>query len=331
MTRQDNRLGGPQSAQVSKALPAKPGAFAWIPAVLALCGAATQGHAQAPAAPAPAPAPAAAPTPAPPTLQLHALSPTVYWGKEGGSNVALVIGDNGVILFDTTSSKVRGAHLIAEIAKVTPKPVNVIVLSHLDGDHVGGLSAFPKGVEIIAQTETAKALTADATAGRGRVPVDYLPNHVVQDRETLTRDGVKFELIHWAPAHTAGDLAMYLPDQKIVFTGDIFAFDLPRPFVKPEFNGTVDGWIKSAQGVLALDADTFVIGHGDIQTKATLRPFVDTAVKERDEIKALIAKGETLQQIEEAVGDPGNIEPAKLPPIFEPYSQIVYEQLTQKK
>lgn len=319
---QDNRIDGLQTVQKRASSWARRSGFVWVAAASVLSFAASQVHAQAPAP---------APTPAPPTLQLHALSPTVYWGREGGSNVGVVIGDTGVILIDTTSSRVRGEHLMGEIAKITSKPVNVIILTHLDGDHVGGVSAFPVGVQIIANTATAKALREDALAGKGRVPVDHLPNHEIAGNETTTLDGVKLQLLHWAPAHTFGDLIVYLPEQKIVFSGDIFALDLPRPFVKPEFKGSVEGWIKSAQGILALDSDKIVVGHGGVETKESLKPFVETAVKERDQIKALIAKGETLQQIEDAVGDPGNIYPAKLPPIFEPYAQVVYEELTAKK
>lgn len=321
---QVNRLGGSQPVQSNKTSRVKQGALAWVPAALILWCAAGQGQGQAQT-------PTPAPTPAPPTLQLHALSPTVYWGREGGSNVGVVIGDHGVIVIDTTSSRVRGEHLIGEIAKITSKPVNTVILTHLDGDHVGGVSAFPAGVQIIAQTATAKALKEDALAGRGRVPVDHLPNHEVVSQETATLDGVKVSLLHWAPAHTSGDLVVYLPEQKIVFSGDIFALDLPRPFVKPEFKGSVEGWIKTARELLALDSNQIVVGHGDVQTKASLKPFLETAVQERDQIKALIAKGKSLQQIQEAVGDPGTIYPAKLPPIFEPYSQVVYEELTAKK
>jgi len=59
-------------------------------------------------------------------------------------------------------------------------------------------------------------------------PADHLPNQLVtKNKENLKIDGVKIELLHWAPAHTSGDLVVYLPSDKIVFTGDIIAASCP--------------------------------------------------------------------------------------------------------
>ena len=84
-------------------------------------------------------------------------------------------------------------------------------------------------------------------------------------------DGVRFELLHWAPAHTSGDLIVYLPAEKIVFTGDIIATQLPDPLIHLEKNGSSEGWITTAKGIAGLDADQFVPGHGDVQTKADIQ------------------------------------------------------------
>ncbi len=76
--------------------------------------------------------------------------------------------------------------------------------------------------------------------------------------------GVKLEFFHWAPAHTAGDLVVSLPVQKIVFTGDIFAMDQFRALIHREQKGSSGGRIMCAKGVVALDANQFIVGHGDV-------------------------------------------------------------------
>src|SRR5258707_304788 len=86
-------------------------------------------------------------------------------------------------------------------------------------------------------------------------------------------DGVKFELYHWAPAHTSGDLMVYVPDQKVVATGDIIVTNRAddSPNIHQEKHGSTEGWLTNVKGMIGLSADTYVTGHGDLQTKADLQ------------------------------------------------------------
>src|SRR5579862_6818690 len=81
----------------------------------------------------------------------HQLKPNVYWIEGGGGNSTVIVGDKGVIVVDVKVSKAGGAELLADIAKITPKPVTTVILTHSDGDHINGLAAFPPGLKIIAQ------------------------------------------------------------------------------------------------------------------------------------------------------------------------------------
>lgn len=167
-------------------------------------------------------------------LLVHSLTPNVYWVEGGVGNVGFVVGDKGVVVIDTTISLKSAKELLADIAAVTPKPVTTVILTHGDIDHVGGLQAFPSGVSIIAQDSNRKRMQTRVASGRSSVPAAYLPNHVVGEREAVLLEGVKFELLHWAPAHTDGDLVIYLPSEKAVYTGDIFALDQPRALIHRE-------------------------------------------------------------------------------------------------
>jgi glyoxylase-like metal-dependent hydrolase (beta-lactamase superfamily II) len=205
-------------------------------------------------------------------------------------------------------------------------------LTHGDFDHIGGLAAFSTGLTIIAHENNRKSMESRVASGRRMVSADHLPTRVVKVRETIVIEDVKLELLHWAPAHTAGDLAIYLPDQKIVFTGDIFCMDQPVALIHREQQGNSDGWITSARGVVALRADRFVVGHGDVQTRESLQKRISAVETEWVQIKELVARGLSLPQIQSVVGNPppDQSKPGPGGPRFSPFSEVVYQELTEK-
>ena len=276
---------------------------------------------------------AQAPAPAP--FMTHQLKPTVYWVEGGGGNSTVIIGDKGVIVVDAKTTPAGGKELLDDIAKITPKPVTTVILTHSDGDHVNGLASFPAGITIIAHENNKKEQQAALSAGgRGAPPADHLPTQVVsKNKENLKIDGIKLQLLHWAPAHTSGDLVVYLPDQKIVATGDIIATQLPDPLIHREKNGSSEGWITTAKGIAALNADEFVPGHGDVQTKAAIQKRLADTEAKRAKIKDLVAQGKSLDEIKAAVGDPPPNQGrggGRGGPNFASFTEVVYQELTKK-
>src|SRR5215469_8908077 len=272
--------------------------------------------------------------PAPAPLMVHQLASNVYWVEGGGGNSGVIVGDKGVIVVDAKTTPAGGKELLDDIAKITPKPVTAVILTHSDGDHVNGLASFPKGITIVAhennKAEQQKALSA---GGRGAPPADHLPTQVVaKNKENLKVDGVKVELLHWAPAHTSGDLVVYFPNEKIVFTGDIIATQLPDPLIHLEKHGSSEGWITTTKGIVALNADQFVPGHGDLQTKAAIQRRLSDTEAKREKIKELVAQGKSLNEIRAAVGDPApNRGRGGRGPNFASFTEVVYQELTATK
>ena len=264
-------------------------------------------------------APAAAP------FITHQLKPNVYWVEGGGGNSTVIVGDKGVIVVDVKVSKAGGQELLDDIAKITPKPVTTVILTHSDGDHINGLAAFPAGLKIIAQENNKKEQEAAIAAGGPGAPSPAnLPNQVViKTKESVTIEGEKLELYHWAPAHTSGDLVVYLPKEKIVATGDIVAVQDPYPRIHDEKHGSTEGWIATAKGMAALDADTFIPGHGGLQTKADIETRIRLSVERRDKIKAMVAQGKSLDEINAAFADPTKRN-------YKSWTQVCYEELTKK-
>lgn len=274
---------------------------------------------------------AVAQAPAPAPLMVHQLKPDVYWLEGGGGNTGVIIGDKGVIVVDAKTTPAAGKEILEDIAKITPKPVTTVILTHSDGDHVNGLASFPAGITIIAHENNKKEQEAAlAAGGRGAPPAGHLPTETIaKNKQNLKIDGVKVEVLHWAPAHTSGDLVVYLPDQKIVFTGDIIATQLPDPLIHLEKHGSSEGWITTAKGIVGLNADQFVPGHGNVQTKADIQKRLTEAEAKRAKIKDLVAQGKSLEEIKTAVGD-APPAPGGRGPRFASFTEVVYRELTNK-
>lgn len=263
----------------------------------------------------------------PQPLVVQQLAPNVYWASGGGGNSGIVIGDNGVVVIDAKTTAASGKQLVDEIAKLTPKPITHVIITHSDGDHVNGLASFPAGVKVIAHEGAKREMEAAlAAGGRGAPPADHMSTQAVSgDGAELTLDGVKFELHHWAPAHTSGDLVVELPAQKIVFTGDIIT-NRPDPLIHLQKNGSSAGWISTAQGVAALDADKFVPGHGDVETKAQVQAQLESATAKRARIADLVKQGKSLDEIRSALGEPAPA--AGRGGGFASFTEVVYQELT---
>lgn len=264
----------------------------------------------------------------PQALTVQQLAPDVYWASGGGGNSGIVIGTTGVVVIDAKTTADAGKALLGEIAKLTTKPVTDVILTHSDGDHVNGLAAFPAGVHVIADEGCKTEMeAARAAGGRGAPPADHMPTMVVAGTSRrLTLDGVAFELRHWAPAHTSGDLVVYLPTQKIVFTGDIITTNRPDPLIHLEKHGSSEGWITTAQGIVGLDADRFVPGHGDVQAKPEIQARLAAAIHKREQIAALVKQGKSLDEIRAAVGD--QTPAAGRGGGFASYTEVVYRELS---
>jgi len=245
------------------------------------------------------------------------LRPDVWAGLGGsGGNSTIIIGKTSVIVVDAKQTEQGAKDLLAEIAKITPKPVTTVFLTHSDGDHVNGLVAYPANVKVIAHENNKTELEAAIKAGgRGAPPADRLPSQViVKGKETMTIDGVKLELYHRGPAHTNGDLIVYLPAQHVVATGDIIVSNRAddNPNLHIDKHGSAEGWIANVKEIASLNADIFVPGHGDLQTKADIQRKLAAVIARRAKVMAMVKDGKSLAEIKAALPDapaPGAVAP----------------------
>jgi glyoxylase-like metal-dependent hydrolase (beta-lactamase superfamily II) len=193
------------------------------------------------------------------------------------SNAAFVVTPAGVVVVDALGSPALAQELIAAIRRITPAPIRHLVVTHYHADHIYGLQVFKDlGAEIIAhrdgraylQSETA-ALRLQASREELAPWIDDKTRLVPADRwiaETtrLSLGGVDFVLQPAGPAHTAEDLVVFLPQQRVLIAGDL-VFRGRIPFVGQADSGR---WIEGLDRLLAFDATLIVPGHGPASRSA---------------------------------------------------------------
>jgi glyoxylase-like metal-dependent hydrolase (beta-lactamase superfamily II) len=245
-------------------------------------------------------APAAPPDPQPnknfpimPTweTELKELAPNVYAYIQGGgpaknnvsvSNAALVVGDEGILLFDALAVPIHAKNMVAAIRKVTDKPFKYLVTSHHHGDHIGGNQFIPGNPVIIShpycRDEVVKQVPGPALWPKregwaeGTEPRTILPATQTFDGN-LTFHIAKTEvrIMPMLPAHTYGDLVMYLPEHKLLVAGDV-GFFYVAPFCQ---NANPSNWIAICDQILGMDVERIVPGHGPLGGKQQLAEMAD--------------------------------------------------------
>lgn len=268
--------------------------------------------------------------PAPPqVLSIKPLRGGAYWIEGGRANTGFIVGKTGVIVIDAQMTPDTVKQEMAAIAKLTDKSISTLIITHADPDHAAGIPLYPAAARLIEQENTWSEVVAssnDATGGPltgvyQRV-ISHKPAQTIAGSETITTDGVRIELIHIAPAHTSGDLIVYLPAQKLVYAGDILTTNL-GPFPVVHFGGSSLGWIATMKAMLALDATTYVGGHGNLGTKAQLQGRVRDAEERRSAIKIMVEQGKSLSEVETALPEPG------ANPMFFTFTRTVFDELTK--
>ena len=236
---------------------------------------------------------------------LKQIGPGVYAaidGPEGksGSNAGFVIGDDGVLVVDSFWDPNSTRALIAEIRKLTPKPIRWVVNTHYHLDHTGGDAVLKEaGAEIIAHRNVRTwihsgnihLLGGDKITPAFKAQVDALitPDLVTDKDLTVWLGGRRVD-IRTVEGHTGGDLVISIPDAKVLFCGDM----LWRRFPPNIIDGTVPKWIASVKGFERLpDAAsmTFVPGHGDVAKLADVKDFDGYLSDLTAIVKAKRAKG----------------------------------------
>jgi cyclase len=252
-------------------------------------------------------------------MRLEKVSDRVYANCDGetGGNVGIVIMDDAVAAVDA-QYPVSGADFRASIPSVTDKSVTHLLLTHVHGDHVLGNQAF-EDCEIVShhrlKERMEESLRNEWAPGnlekmledvrRNRPERAYLyeglrivlPTSTFEDRYTVD----DIEVIHM-PGHTDCSSVVHVPSDKVLFAGDLmFAETFPwagDPTADP------DAWIETFKGILAMDIETFVPGHGPLCDKGEFEKQLAWFEAVRDEMKRLISEGASMDEAVDHDGYP---------------------------
>lgn len=224
-----------------------------------------------------------------------------------GGNVAVLVGDDGVLVVDDELQPLT-PKLRTALAALSKKPVRFVLNTHWHLDHTGGNAVFGAGgAVIVAHYNVRKRLSTDQFMeflGQKHTilasPAAALPVVTFNDDITFFLDGDEIHVFHVSPAHTDGDSVVHFTKANVIHTGDIFVGGYP--IVDSSSGGTYEGFIAAADRVLAVadDATKIIPGHGPLMTKADLVAWRDMLVKVRDRIAALAAQKKTLDEIKAA-------------------------------
>jgi cyclase len=256
-----------------------------------------------------------------------------------GSNGAIIINKDDVLIVDTHYRPSMAAELIAEVKKLTPNPIRYVVNTHWHNDHTQGndayVNAFPnveylshintrrdiigKAIPSIAESlaslpgdiqkmEAAAAALTDpaAKARQDGVIADRkaylaelkkmqitLPTLTFDHSMILHKGGREIQLLYFGRGHTAGDVVVFLPKEKVLISGDLITNGIP--FFRDAYPAE---WTSTLKGVSHLDFDSVVAGHGPVQTGKSqilrLIAYMDEMVAG---VRKMANEGKTFDQV----------------------------------
>ncbi|MFY9509598.1 MAG: MBL fold metallo-hydrolase [Rubrivivax sp.] len=191
---------------------------------------------------------------------------------EGDPNTGIVIGDDAVMVIDTQATPVMAQDVIRRIREVTDKPIKYVVLSHYHAVRVLGASAY-RPEHVIASQDTLELIQErgeqDKASEIGRFPrlfrnVDSVPPGLTwptlafSGKMTLWLGQLEVQLIQLGRGHTKGDTVVWLPQERILFSGDLVEYDA-TPYAGDAY---FTDWPQTLDNIAALQPQKLVPGRG---------------------------------------------------------------------
>ncbi len=218
-------------------------------------------------------------------------------GEEWFTTVSLfVVTDEGVLVADGQGNTEETQRMLDVIAGMTDQPVTHVVIASDHGDHTGGNDAFPADARFYAHPTSAEVLGATRALPGVDAPAMPMPTDLVDDRLALELGGRTIELLFLGRAHTGGDLAVYLPDERVLFMSEAYLHRI-FPAMRTAYPSE---WVAMIERAQALDVATYVPGHGFVDSpeilERELERFRRAVITVIDEATRLHEAGVPLEQ-----------------------------------
>lgn len=234
---------------------------------------------------------------------------------EGDPNTGVIIGDDSVMIVEAQATPRLARKVIEKVREVTDKPISHLVMTHYHAVRVLGASAY--GAPTVIMGEKARAMVVergredwDSEFGRfprlfqghEEIPGLTWPTETFSDRMTVYLGKRRVDLMHLGRAHTAGDIVAYVPDQNVMFTGDIVEYHSACYCG----DGHFADWPQTLEAIRRFDLDAIAPGRGDAligkdMVKAALDNTADFVRSTYQPAARVALGGGTLKQAWDAV------------------------------
>ena len=232
-------------------------------------------------------------------LQIHQIMDGLYVipgfdGGQSGGNVAVRVTSDGVIIADD-KFPYSFDFITEQVRSVTDQPIRYVLNTHHHGDHAGSNADFMRDAEVIAHRNARDNFVRNNQAGAPRV--------TFADTTAIFLGDAEVQAHHFGRGHTNGDAVIYFPDLRAIHTGDLFIYGTRldgttlAPFWDFGNGGSAAEWPATLNGVLGLDFDTVIPGHGPILAKDDVRTFRNNIETVLARVAAEIRLGATRENI----------------------------------
>ena len=205
-------------------------------------------------------------------------------------NTTVMVTNEGLILVDD-KFEIDHATILAELKKISSQPVKYVINTHHHGDHSGGNAKLQAlGAQVVTSWQARQNMVDGAQTG--------LSNITIENKASLYLGGKRVDLFYFGRGHTNGDIVALFPAQRVLASGDLFTIgDTTPELVDYPGGGSAKQWPQTIEGVLSLDFDQVVPGHGTVGTKADMRKFHATAVRLRTRVHEMIVQKKSKDEI----------------------------------
>ena len=223
-----------------------------------------------------------------------------------GANAGIIVGQDGVIVVDTLATAKEARKMINDIKSLTNKPIRYVINTHTHFDHCFGNSEFAELGAVIISHKSGKAslmkvgdrlieivkkmgMTDEMLEG---TTILY-PSLTFNDKMQIDLGNVVVELYYIAPNHSPDNILVYIPKEKVLFTGDVL-FTNFHAYIG---SADLDGWKKNLDYIATLEVDNIIPGHGPLSSKQDVTDMKDYLITFDKKAQELCASSDNIEEI----------------------------------